>query len=207
MADEALRLRIAHRHRPRRWLLIATTTAILCAGLGLRDAWPPDEPRFALIAKEILASGDWLLLSRGGELYSDKPPLFVWFQAVLLLLTGSWRGAFLLPSALAAAGTLFFVYDLARRLWGERAAWWAGITLLLSVQFTLQAKSAQIDAFLCFWTTLGLYGLARHLLIGPSWTWYTIAGAAMGAGIMTKGVGFLPLLFLLPWLLHPQSCR
>jgi 4-amino-4-deoxy-L-arabinose transferase-like glycosyltransferase len=52
---------------------------------------------------------------------------------------------------------------------------------------------------LCFWSTLSLYGLLRHLLLGPSWRWYTIGWAAAGLGVITKGVGFLPLLVLIPF--------
>ncbi len=44
-----------------------------------------------------------------------------------------------------------------------------------------------------------LYGLLRHLLLGPSWRWYTIGWAAAGLGVITKGVGFLPLLVLIPF--------
>jgi 4-amino-4-deoxy-L-arabinose transferase-like glycosyltransferase len=94
---------------------------------------------------------------------------------------------------------LALVHDLARRLWNRRVALAAGVLLLLSVQFTLQARTAQLDALVSLWTTLGLYGLLRHLLLGPDWRWYAAGGFAMGLGIMTKGVGFLPLLVLLPW--------
>ena len=48
------------------------------------------------------------------------------------------------------------------------------------------------------WTTLSLYGLLRHLLLGPSWGWYAAAWLAAGLGIITKGVGFLALFALLP---------
>ena len=74
------------------------------------------------------------------------------------------------------------------------------------MQFVWQARQAQIDATLCFWTTLSLYGLLRHLLLGPSWRWYTIGWAAAGLGVITKGVGFLPLLVLIPFaiLRNPQ---
>jgi 4-amino-4-deoxy-L-arabinose transferase-like glycosyltransferase len=67
------------------------------------------------------------------------------------------------------------------------------------LQFVWQARQAQIDATLCFWTTLSLYALLRHLLLGPSWRWHTIGWAAAGLGVITKGVGFLPLLVLVPF--------
>ena len=50
-----------------------------------------------------------------------------------------------------------------------------------------------------FLDVLSLYGLLRHLLLGPAWRWYTIGWAAAGFGVITKGVGFLPLLVLIPF--------
>jgi len=187
--------------RPTVLLALVIAGIILTAGWGLRDPWPPDEPRFALIAEEMLASGDWLVPTRDGLPYADKPPLSLWLMAAAIGACDSLRIGFLLPSLLAACLCLALVYDLARRLWNRRTAAYAAGALLISVQFVVQARSAQIDALLCAWTTLGLYGLLRHLLLGPAWRWCWIGCAACGAGVITKGVGFLPLLVLLPWLL------
>ena len=179
------------------WLAIAAVL-ILSAGWGLRDPWAPDEPRYVLIASEMLHFGDASITRHGGVLYSEKPPIYFWLLAASLWL-GGLRFGFLLPALAAGLGTLALTWDLARRLWGREAALFAGFALLACVQFTLQARSAQIDAVLCFFTTLGLYGLLRHLLFGPDWRWFTLGWFAAGLGVMTKGVGFLPLLILLPW--------
>lgn len=185
--------------RQQQRLLLLLSLLVLAAGLGLRDPWPADEPRFALIARDMVLSGEWLVPRVGGEWYSDKPPLFMWLVAAGYKLTGSLRAAFLLPSLAAGLGMLALVYDLARRLWGREAAGLAALLLLLTVQFTLQARTGQIDALVSFWVMLGVYGLLRHLLLGPHWRWYFAAWVAMGLGIMTKGVGFLPALMFLPW--------
>ena len=42
------------------WLFWLFALLILATGLGLRDPWPADEPRFALVAKQMVESGDWL---------------------------------------------------------------------------------------------------------------------------------------------------
>lgn len=172
---------------------------LIATGIGLRDPWPADEPRFALIARDMVASQQWLIPQVGGDTYADKPPLFFWLIGVGLLLTGCLRVAFLLPSLLAATGCVILVYDIARRLWNRETGMVAALALLATVQFVWQARQAQIDATLCFFTTLSLYGLLRHCLLGPSWKWYAIGWAAAGLGIITKGVGFLPLLILIPY--------
>ena len=180
------------------WLFWLSALLILGAGLGLRDPWPADEPRFALVAKQMVESGDWLFPHRGAELYSDKPPLFMWLQATLLRATGEMRLAFLLPSLLASLGTLWCVVDLGTRLWTRRVGLHAGWALLLAIQFTWQAKKAQIDPLLVFWITLSCYGLLRHALRGPDWRMWALGWAAAGLGTITKGVGFLALGMLLP---------
>ena len=179
------------------WLGAAALLTI-AAGLGLRDPWAPDEPRYVLIAAEMLQSGDWSVTWLGGVIYAQKPPVYFWLLATAEWLTG-FRLGFLLPSLLAGLGTLALVWDLARRLRSRETAWWAALGLLACLQFTMQARSAQIDAVLCFFTTLSLYGLLRHLLQGPDWRWFGLGFLAAGVGVMTKGVGFLPLLVLLPW--------
>lgn len=180
-------------------LFFVAAFLFLAAGIGLRDPWPADEPRFALVARDMVETGDWLFPRVGGELYQDKPPVFFWLIAAALLVTRSLRVAFLLPSLLAAMGILWLVYDLGRRWWDRRTGLIAAATLLATVQFVLQAKHAQIDMTLCFFATLAIYGLARHLRNGPRWNWYFVAFAAMGAGVITKGVGFLPVFMLIPF--------
>lgn len=178
------------------WL--AATALVLFAGIGLRYPWPADEPRFAQIAREMVESGQWLFPTRGGEYYPDKPPVFTWLSALFFQLVGNLKLSFLLPSVLASIGTLWLVHDLGRRLWNPQTALFAVLVLAFTPQFLLQGKAAQIDALVTFWITLGCYGLLRHFLTGPHWRWYFVSWVAMGLGIMTKGVGFLPLLMLLP---------
>lgn len=180
-------------------LLISLALLLIATGIGLRDPWPADEPRFALIVRDMVATGDWLLPRVGGDIYADKPPLFFWWMGITLLATGSLRMAFLLPSLLAGIGSVLLLYDLARRLWNRETGLAAGLALLLTVQFVWQSRQAQIDAALCFWCVLSLYGLLRHCLIGPAWRWYALGWAAAGFGVITKGVGFLPLLLLIPF--------
>jgi 4-amino-4-deoxy-L-arabinose transferase-like glycosyltransferase len=180
------------------WLFWSVALLVLAAGLGLRDPWPADEPRFALAARHMIESGDWLFPMRGDELYPDKPPLFMWLQALSYLLVGNWRVAFALPSLLAALGTLWCVVDLGKRLWTRRVGLYAGWAVLLALQFTWQMKRAQIDPLVVFWITLANYGLLRHLLHGPNWRMWMLGWAAAGLGTITKGVGVIALLMLIP---------
>src|SRR6185312_15538975 len=131
--------------------------------------------------------------------YPDKPPVYFWLLSVCYFLTGSLRASFLIPAFVGACGIAGLVYDLGRRMAGRAAGLAAAVTLVSSVQFLMTMRGAQIDPVLCAFTTLSLYGLLRHLLFGPAWGWYFVGGVFAGVGVVTKGVGFLPLLVLIPY--------
>nr|WP_136250934.1 glycosyltransferase family 39 protein [Ningiella ruwaisensis] len=180
--------------------LFMVASLLIFSGIGLRDPWPADEPRFALIAKDMVETGQWFFPSRAGELYPDKPPLFMWAIAIFYWLTSNLRIAFLLPSAIAALITIALTYDIAKRMWNKKVGLIAGWMLLFSFQFLLQAKTAQIDAVVCAFMTFACYGLLRFLVLKDTYRWYASAWFFMGLGVITKGVGFLPLLMLIPYI-------
>jgi len=188
------------RERRAFWLFMLLAFVLLGAGIGLRDPWPSDEPRFTLSAKQMVESGDWLFPQRGRELYSDKPPMLMWMEAASYEVTRSWRIAFLLPSLLAGLLTLGLTYDLGRRFWSHRAGLYAATAVLFVFQFMYQVKRAQIDPLIMGWITLANWGLLLHFLRGPNWRAYWLGCFAAGLGVITKGVGILALLMFVPYL-------
>src|SRR5690242_21728754 len=99
----------------------------------------------------MLNSGQWLFPHRGVELYSDKPPMFMWLEACAYAITGGWRGAFLLPSLLAGLGTIALVYDFVRRQWSRRAGWLAAAAVLGSCDFAVQMRGGRVGGGETFW--------------------------------------------------------
>ncbi len=180
------------------WFLLLALL-LLAAGIGLRDPWPADEPRFVLVARQMFESGDWLFPHRGSELYSDKPPVMFWLMGLAHALVRNWRVAFLLPSLAAGMATLALTWDLGRRLWNPRAGLYSAIAVLFAFQFLYQVKRAQIDPLVMGWITLANWGLLLHCLRGPNWRAYWLGCFAAGVGVITKGVGVLALLMLLPY--------
>ena len=94
-------------------------------------------------------------------------------SAAFYWLTGSLRIALLLPGAAWRDSA----WSCSSTIWRDDSGIGRRLSrpdslLLATVQFVWQARQGQIDATLCFFTTLGLYGLLRHLLLGPAWRWY-----------------------------------
>jgi len=182
------------------WGFMLFALIYLGLGIGLRDPWPSDEPRFTLAAQEMVTSGDWMFPHRGSELYPDKPPMLMWMEAGTYEVVRNWRVAFLLPSLLAALLTLALTYDLGRKLWNPRVGLYAAGAVLTVFQFVYQCKRAQIDPLEMGWITLANWGLLLHFLRGPNWRAYWLGCFAAGLGVITKGVGFLALLMFVPYL-------
>ncbi|WP_373273694.1 ArnT family glycosyltransferase [Pseudomonas taiwanensis] len=180
-------------------LLLLLAAAMISAGLGMRHPSNVDEERFLGVALEMIQSGDWLIPHRAAEIYPDKPPLFMWAIAGLSKLGIAPTIALFLPALLAGVVATACLHDLGSRLWNRRIGLIAGLLFLATYQTYSIQRAGQIDGFLLLWIAIGLYGMVRHLLLGPAWGWFYVACAAMGFGIISKGVGFLPALMLIPY--------
>jgi 4-amino-4-deoxy-L-arabinose transferase-like glycosyltransferase len=171
--------------------------------LGGHDLWPTDEPRFGLVAREMRASGDPVLLSRNGRLYVEKPPLFFWAINVAAPLTGGVNEtAARLPSLIAAILAMLVILRLGERLYDRTTGCLAAIIFATAPQILERARWASIDM------TLNLFVLVAIALLlraddgegrggrAPA----TIAWGVMGLATLAKGpVGLvLPLLAVLP---------
>ena len=178
--------------------LVAFALLLIGTGIGLRDPWPADEPRFVLVARDMVASGRLAHPARRRRPLSRTSRRSTSGCSPLALkIVPFAKIAFLLPSLLAAIGCVVLVYDLARRLWNrETRRGSRRCALLMTVQFVWQARQAQIDATLCFWTTLGSTDCCVICCSAPHGAGMRSAGPHAGLGIITKGVGFLPLLVL-----------
>src|SRR5262245_53016857 len=64
--------------------------------LGSRGLVEPDEGRYAEIAREILATGDWLVPTLNGFAHLQKPPMTYWLTAASFKMfgLGEWAARF-----------------------------------------------------------------------------------------------------------------
>ena len=167
--------------------VLALAAILFLSNIWRYDLWPPDEPRFAQVAREMIESGDWLTLRVNGAPYMEKPPLFFWSIAVISAPFGDvTETSARLPSVLAALLTVWFTYLLARSLYDERTARWSAIVLITAVRFWWQARTCQTDMLLTACLTFAL--LAFWMWVqsrSRRWLWTFYAGIA--AAVFTKG--------------------
>ncbi len=89
--------------------------------LGSSPLNDPDEGRNAEIAREMLASGDWVTPRLNGVNYFEKPPLVYWATAISEKLFGLNEWAVRAVPALFALWGVLITYTAARRLHGREA--------------------------------------------------------------------------------------
>jgi 4-amino-4-deoxy-L-arabinose transferase-like glycosyltransferase len=93
--------------------------ALVCAayfyGLGSFPLIGPDEPRYAQVAREMYARGDWVTPTLAGHTWFEKPVLAYWLMIVCYKLFGMTELATRLGSALAGMLTFVLVGLAARR--------------------------------------------------------------------------------------------
>jgi len=147
-----------------RWslgLLLLTVLAVATAMIGLESGPPLGDHDCInpLAAREILASGEWLMPTVSDVPWVRKTPLGAWLIAGAAWLiegptaTVSQYSA-RLPSALAAFGTVMLVYWLGRQMYDRRAGVVCGFITAVSAGMIFYARSGQVDMVLTFFTTL-----------------------------------------------------
>ncbi|MEJ5330710.1 MAG: glycosyltransferase family 39 protein [Desulfobaccales bacterium] len=180
--------------RPAPALLVCLLLAAFLAfpGLGRRPLYSAGEVRVALIAKEMVERGDYLVPRLNGVRYYEKPPLMYWAVAGSYLVFGVNEFAARFPAALAYVGTVAVVFFLGFTLWGLRGAWLAALIFLTTPAAYHLGRFVSLDALLTFGLSLSLLGLARLFpreeeegsrFWGPCLFWL---GAALAA--LTKGL-------------------
>ena len=170
-------------------------------GLGDIGLMSFNEARRVLPAQAMFLNGDWLLPHLNGELYLAKPPLLYWLAASTFFLFGAvneW--AVRLPSALAAAATVWVVYRFALRQFGAWPALFSAQLLIANVSFAMTARRAEIEMLLTALCAGALLAAIHYIREGGSRGWIYLSYLLLGLAMLTKGP--LVLLFVtLPLLL------
>src|ERR1700748_2221258 len=93
------------------WLVLAGVFAFLFFfGLNAFGLIGADEPRYAQVAREMLARHDWITPVLGGKPWLEKPPLYYWQTMLAYRIFGvsDWAARF--GSALDATLMVVAVY-------------------------------------------------------------------------------------------------
>ncbi len=188
------------------FLFLGIAASFFCLwnlGGGSLASW--DEAQYAQVAKEIVATGNWVYLRFLGTDWYVKPPLAIWMTAAFFKFFGTGEFAARLFSALSGIGVIFLTYAVGWLALDRRAALLGAGALLSSTDFLHFARWGMMDIpnLLCFTAAIAFFLRAGSEPSGraKSEAWYAAFGVALGAGFMTKG----PVILLAPAVLFLYS--
>ncbi len=189
-------------------VLLVLGSCLFFLRLGVPGLMDPDEGRYAEIAREMLASGNFITPQLNFLPYLEKPPLVYWLTALSLQLWGHTEGAARLVPALSALGGLWAVYWLANRLWDPNTALLAGLITATSCGYFLLGRILTLDMALTCCLTWGI-ALAWVAWRGGSRRYLVWSYVALGLGVLAKGpvAVVLPALIFLVWLVLEGEWR
>jgi len=187
-------------------LIAVMSLFVLFAKLHQGDLGGYDAAVYAHEGKRMLATGDWLTVHLNGQPDFDKPPMFIWLEALSMKLFGVTDFAARFPSALLGFGSILLVYLIAREL--TQSYWlpvWAMMILFCTQFFMRYAMRAMTDVPFTFFFELALLscliGLRRN-------RYFILCGAAIAFAVLTRSfLGLIPLGVILVHLIISGHAR
>ncbi|MDD5008346.1 MAG: glycosyltransferase family 39 protein [Syntrophorhabdaceae bacterium] len=139
-------------------ILVILSCILLFPGLSIRSLWG-SEGRWAVVAREMIQSGNYFLPTINGEVYFDKPLFSYWAIIPFALKGGVTETAARMPGVLAGIMTIVLVFVMGRALFGSAAGFLAGMTLLTSFMFIFWTRTASGEIFnlLGIWCMLWIF--------------------------------------------------
>lgn len=206
---------ITEKDNPERFYLIAL--AALCAvvffyGLGRLPLIGPDEPRYAEVAREMYATGDWVTPRLGGIKWFEKPALTYWLSSAGYALLGENEFGARFGVAVIAAFGVSLLYLFGRRAHSARFGYLSAAALVTCGLWPGFARGATFDLPLTVAIEMALFSFFfwdnKEAKLGKDRLWYVFC-FALGLATLAKGlVGIvLPLTVIAPYLVLTRNWK
>lgn len=167
------------------------TLGLLMLGLNMIPLFDWDELNFAESAREMNVTKNYLYVQMGFEPFWEKPPLFMWLQALSERLFGAHVWVYKLPNVIAGVAAVNLAYHIGDNM-GKRmlGSFWA-LATLLSFGPYIYWKSGIIDPVFNLFIVTAIYQWYKitqaSLKNERSHTYYLSVGVFLGLAFLTKG--------------------
>ena len=189
------------------WVIVAFAALIFLTGVISPPSLMDDvDASQALIARNMLHSGDWVSARLDGVLFLEKAPLKHWITAILFKFLGEHDWVARIPGALAAIALCWVAFLFGRWAFSEKAGYYAGLFLSTCIGLFLFTRIVIPDVILTLAVTVSVWSFLRALdedEPNPR-LWSYVFAASLAAGVLLKsliglvfplGAAFLYLLF------------
>ena len=173
------------------WIVLLIAAMTFLAGVISPPSLMDDvDATQALMARNMLTSGDWVSARVDGVLFLEKAPLKYWINAVLYKAFGIHDWVARLPGAISAILLCWIVFRFGKWAFSQEAGFYAGLVLSTCVGLFLFTRIIIPDVILTLAITLSLWGFLRALDEDEPhprrWAW--IMAASLAAGVLLKGL-------------------
>jgi 4-amino-4-deoxy-L-arabinose transferase-like glycosyltransferase len=168
-------------------VITAGALALFLCRAGAMPLTDPDEGRYALIARQMATSGDWLVPRLFGLPYLEKPPLLYWLTATMFRMFGTGElSARLAPGLAAAFGVA--VTGWFARSFSSTAGVLASATLALCAIYVALARTLVTDTTFTVMLAAALFSFFKHRETpGPSNRWALAFWISLALATLSKG--------------------
>ncbi len=144
----------------------------------------------AQIARNMLASGDWVSARLDGVLYLEKAPMIYWLIAFCYRIFGSYDWVARIPVALSAVGLGWLTAAFGVWAFGRRAGLYAGLCISTCLGLFLFTRILIPDVMITFTITLALWSLLRAIDEDEKRPrlWAFLLAASIGVGLLLKSL-------------------
>jgi 4-amino-4-deoxy-L-arabinose transferase-like glycosyltransferase len=171
--------------------LIVAFVAIWFYALGARTLVPTDEGRYAEMAREMAASGDWITPRLNGIKYFEKPPLQIWIGALTFRAFGLGEWQARLWTGLCGLFGIAMTAYAGRRLFNQRIGGNAGLVLASCFMWAAMAHVNTLDMGLAAMMALALCALLiaqqDEATPGERRNWMLACWTGMALAVLSKG--------------------
>ncbi len=181
-----------------RYLLAVLIFAFVLGMLfqGSRGLYDRDETRYSECAREMLASGNFIVPQLDFKPHLTKPPFTYWAIASGMKLFGinEWGARF--PNALAFAFTVFLVCLIGKGLWDTQTGLRAGIIYMTTLVPFVASNIVTTDTILVLWEVAAVWAFVRgYKAPGPKQArrWFILMFVFWGIAFLTKGPAIFPV--------------
>jgi 4-amino-4-deoxy-L-arabinose transferase-like glycosyltransferase len=186
------------------WVVAVLAILFFIPFLGRVHLFDWDEINFAESAREMLVTGNYLRVQIDYQPFWEKPPLFIWLQALSMKVFGINEFAARFPNAVIGVITLLTFYYLGKRLMDARFGLLWALAYLGSVTPHLYFKSGIIDPWFNYFMFLSVVNLALPDKKSSGRSFF-LAGLFAGLAVWTKGpvgVGIPTLVLGALWVIN-----